>query len=474
MSTRNTLAAIVATLSIGLPVLAADAADEIAARGPIQLTLRRAIQLATSPEGSTRIQLQNENVKQAKDRANEVRASLLPDIESYVAMDSSVRSLSAQGLSSVPIPPALTSILNAFTTTGGQPLLPGDVLPIPLRTTPFYNLDARGTANAVAFDLSLIRRFQSARASVKSAKEDRNETDDQVTGQVARAYVNALRTDAQVEAAQADLDLSEAVVKQAQHQKDAGAGTSIDVTRASVQLADDKQRALVAKNEQTKAHLQLLRAMNMRLDAPVELVDKLVYKPVDTLSVEDAVSQAMANRPDLKAQLDREDGAKLNASAVKYERLPSIVTSFNYGVIGPQDVHLVPTRDYIGSVRIPIFDGGRRDARRQEASSQLRQERIRTADLRDQIELDIRTSLDTLKSSAEQVEVAEEGLKLAETELAQSRRRFDAGVAGSLDVSDASDRVQHARANEISALYNHNIARIDFGQALGKTISMID
>lgn len=474
MKQRNALAIVLAAFSLGFPALAASASDEIAARGPIQLTMRRAIQLATSPEGSTRIQLQMENVKQAKDRAVEVRASLLPDVESYVGMISSVRSLSSQGLSSIPIPSALVPILDAVEAASGQPPLPGGVLPIPSRTAPFYNLDARGTANAVAFDLSLIRRFQASRSGVKAAKEDMNTTDDQVTGQVARAYLNALRMDAQVEATQADMDLSEAVLKQAQHQKDAGAGTGIDVTRANVQLANDKQRVFVAKNDQTKAHLQLLRAMNMRLDAAVELVDKLVYKPVDTLSTEDAIAQAMANRPDLKAQLQREDASRLNASSVKYERLPSIVTSFDYGVIGPQDVHLVPTRDYYGSLRIPIFDGGRRDARRAESASQLRQERVRTADLRDQIELDIRTSLDSLKSAADQVEVAEEGLKLAETELAQARRRYDAGVAGSLEVADASDRVQRARINEISAVFNHNLARIDFGQALGKTISMID
>ena len=58
--------------------------------------------------------------------------------------------------------------------------------------------------------------------------------------------------------------------------------------------------------------------------------------------------------------------------------------------------------------------------------------------------------------------------------MSQARRRFDAGVAGSLEVSDASDKLQRARTNKIDAVYNHNVARIDLGQALGKTSSMID
>jgi outer membrane protein len=136
-------------------------------------------------------------------------------------------------------------------------------------------------------------------------------------------------------------------------------------------------------------------------------------------------------------------------------------------------VLLLPTRDYYGQVRIPIFDGGRRDARRTEAYSQLKQEQLRTGDLRDQIEQDVWTAMDSLKSADEQVKVAEEGFHLSERQLEQARRRFTAGVAGSLEVSDASDKLVRARDNRIQALYNHNVARIDLGQALGKTASMI-
>ena len=459
---------LVLALPFALPAMAASAADEITSRPPMKLSMKRAIQMATSPEGSTRIQLQLESFKQAKSRSAEARSALLPDVEAYVGASSQVRSLAAAGLTEVP------DINNAITTT--RKLLGPDFLPngIPDRVGPFHTLDIRANANFVLFDYSIWQRLRSAHAGVRAAKSDTSAADDQVTAQVARAYLSALRSDADVDATQADLDLSTAVEKQAQHQKEAGAGTGIDVTRANVQLANDKQRLLVSKNNQTKAHLQLLRAMNMRLDSRVELTDKLAYKPLDTLTVEDALAQALANRADLQAQLQREDAARLNARSVKYERLPSVVSQFNYGTIGPQDIHLLPTREFYGAVRLPIFDGGRRDARRQEAASQARQEGIRTADTRDQIELDVRTSMDSLKSASEQVEVAEEGLKLADTELAQARRRYDAGVAGSLDVSDASDRLQRARSNEIQAIYNHNLARIDLGWALGKTLSMID
>jgi outer membrane protein TolC len=122
---------------------------------------------------------------------------------------------------------------------------------------------------------------------------------------------------------------------------------------------------------------------------------------------------------------------------------------------------------------VPIFDGGRRDARRVESASAYRQEKIRTADLHDQIELDVRLALDGLRSADSQVKAAEEGLMLSENELAQAQRRYKAGVTNSIEVTDAQTRLDRARDNRISALYNYNVARIDLGTATGTIQSMI-
>lgn len=119
------------------------------------------------------------------------------------------------------------------------------------------------------------------------------------------------------------------------------------------------------------------------------------------------------------------------------------------------------------ALKVPIFDGGRRSARRAETGSQLRQEEIRTRDLRQQMELDLRVALDNLSSAEAQVRTADEGLKQSERELEQAERRYKAGVASSLEVTDAQTRLARARDNRINALFLHNLARIDLGTAIG-------
>jgi outer membrane protein TolC len=139
----------------------------------------------------------------------------------------------------------------------------------------------------------------------------------------------------------------------------------------------------------------------------------------------------------------------------------------DYGSIGTGLNNALPTRTYGISLRVPVFDGGRRDARRAEMASQYRAEKVRTNDVKEQVELEVRLALDGLHSADDQVRVAEDGLQLAENELAQARRRYEGGVANSLEVTDAQTRLERARDNRTAALYNYNAARIDLAEALG-------
>jgi outer membrane protein TolC len=302
---------------------------------------------------------------------------------------------------------------------------------------------------------------------VSAAKADVNGSAEQVAAQVARAYLAAVRADADVEAAKSNLTLSEAVLKQAENQKAAGTGTGIEITRARVQLANDRQRLLVAENARRAAGLQLLRAVGLRLDTELVLTDKLQYIPVDALTMEQAKTQALKERPDLEAQQERESSARLSANATKLERLPSVAAFGDYGSSGTGFDNSLPTRTIGISLRVPLFDGGRRDARRAESASQYRAEKVKTNDLKEQIDLDVRLALDALRSAEDQVKVSREGLELAENELAQARRRNEAGVAIGVEVTDAQSRLERARDNQTAALYNYNVGRIDLAQAMG-------
>lgn len=415
----------------------------------LPLSLKRAVEIALAPEGNARVQIAQELIRQSESRATQARSALLPNFDASVSEQNAVRNLRAMGLDA-----------SALGIT-----IPG--FRFPAIVGPFNIFDVRVSGSQNVFDFSSIRRFQAAKVVIEATKADAQGTRNQVADQVAREYLSALRADAALETAQSNLDLSEALVKLATSQKAAGTGTGIEVTRAQVQLANDRQRQVVAQNDRERAHLQLLRTLGLRMDGEVQLTDKLAYKPGDPLTIEQAQKAAADSRAELKAQQERERNASLSYSATKWERLPSLSFFGDYGSIGTGPDAALPTRTYGVSLRVPLFDGGRRDARRTESLSQLRQEQIRTRDTKDQIELDIRLALQSLKSADAQVAAAREGLELSEQEVTQARRRYEAGVATSIEVTDAQTRLQRARDNQIMALFNHNLARIELNTATG-------
>ncbi len=190
----------------------------------LQLSLKQAVDIAVAPEGNTRVRLAQEALKQAESRANQSRAALLPDATSYLQYQNQTNTLKAFGFNF----PAVD--------------IPGFSFQVPSFIGPFNVFDTRGSVNQSVFDFSAWQRYRASKITIEAVKADNEGTRDQVTDQVARAYLAAKRADASLETANANVELSEALLKLANSQKAAGTGTGIEITRAQVQLANDRQQ----------------------------------------------------------------------------------------------------------------------------------------------------------------------------------------------------------------------------------------
>jgi outer membrane protein TolC len=117
---------------------------------------------------------------------------------------------------------------------------------------------------------------------------------------------------------------------------------------------------------------------------------------------------------------------------------------------------------------MPLFTGGRIRAEVAKADLELQKIDQQKADLRNQIALDVKTSLLNLQSARSEVQVANLGVQLAKEEVDQARDRFKAGVANNIEVISAQDSLSRANDNQIAALYRFNQARADFARAVGQ------
>ena len=413
----------------------------------LPLSLRKSVEIALAPDGNTRIAIAREQIAAAEARRQQARSALLPNVDGQISYQDVTRNLRAFGIQ--------------------FPSLPIAGFSFPTFVGPFGIFDARLSATQSLLDLSAWKRFAAAKSSITVAKLEESAARTQVTDNVARAYLAALRSEARLAAAEANVKLAQALRELADSQRKAGTGTGIEVVRGDVQLANERQRLQIAGNDRNRAHLQLMRAMDLQLDTRLELTDKLAYGPVEPISIDQAIDQALKARPDWQAQQQRERVARLNQSAVDWERAPSLSAFGDYGAIGTEVGSSRATRTVGISLRVPLFSGGRREARSAESRVQVRAEALRTRDLRQQMELELRLAFESLASADLQVKTAEEGLQLAQRELEQAQRRYKAGLTSSLEVTDAQTRLTRAQDNRIAALFQHNLARIELGTAVG-------
>jgi outer membrane protein TolC len=86
--------------------------------------------------------------------------------------------------------------------------------------------------------------------------------------------------------------------------------------------------------------------------------------------------------------------------------------------------------------------------------------------------VDVKTAAAELASALNEVNVANQGVSLAQEEVQQARDRFSAGVANNIEVIQAQDALARANDNQIAALYSYSQARADLARATGQMESL--
>jgi outer membrane protein TolC len=161
------------------------------------------------------------------------------------------------------------------------------------------------------------------------------------------------------------------------------------------------------------------------------------------------------------------EAAQQTLAAARAEWYPTADVSGYYGVDGPTFANSHGVFLVTGAVNFNIFTGGRIRADVERAKAALQQRSDELADLRAQIEVEVRDAFLDLQSTADQVAVARDNLELADETLTQSRDRFAAGVTDNIEVVQAQGSVATANDNLISALYANNVAKVSLARALG-------
>ena len=379
------------------------------------------------------------NLRAAVARTGQARADLLPDI-------SGSASITRQRLN-----------LDEF----GLPIATGV-------TDPFSLWSVQLRASQTVFDASAISRLRAARDTAVAFGYDAQAVGALAGATAGLAYLRVLSADETVRARQADSAIAVSLLDQSRRLVQAGVNPVIDQTRSEVSFASVQTQLEVARNGVDRARLDFLRTLDLPSGTRVELADSLGLGLMSLpLRPDSAADFAREHRAELAAERARTTAARRNLSAIRSEYFPSLSVNGAWQESGQRTGSLEDSYNVQLLLSVPILDGFRRQSRVKEQAVRLEVQQLREHDLVNRVETEARQAVLDLASAQQQVAIADQRLRLSEQELSQAQERFRAGVAGSVETTNAQGSVISARDASIQARVNYGTARVSAYRALG-------
>jgi outer membrane protein TolC len=389
-------------------------------------------------------------IRQAHGQSRVARGSLLPNLS--VALRENVQQTNLQ---------ALGVRFNAP--------IPG--FAVPTVVGPFNYFDLRSTLTQKVFDLTALNNYRSTRELLQANVAAMRDARDLVAYAVTGAYLQATAAEGRLAAASAQVETARALLKQTQDRRSVGLAAQVDVNRSMVESQTAEQRLTTLENDFAKQKINLARLIGLPPSDAYLLSGEPSSSPPVDLDFDHALTQAVENRFDLKAAEAQLRAAKRTKNAATAERLPSLDVSADYGAIGANPSQSHGTFTFVGTLRVPIWNGGKTEGSIEQADAALEQRRAELDDTRGRIEADVRQALLDLETTRKQMDLAANNKRVARETLELTRQRFEAGVTDAVEVVQTQESVATADFDYITSVFSYNLAKATLARAIGNTES---
>jgi len=392
-------------------------------------------------------------LERARERIKAVRGRTLPQVDANARIEYEQLNLAAFGF-------------DAFSSSNGQSI-----------KNPKFDLYTIG--GGVSYDLDLFgRNRRSLEQTIAETEAVQRETEAAhlvIAGRVVQQVMAIAALNDRIATERALLAEDERNVSLTQKRQQAGVGTLVEVLSAQTQLADDRGNLPMLEQQRAEARGMLaillgispaeLQATDFTLagftlpgQVPVALPSALVHKRPDVLEAEARLHAATAAVGVATAQL-----------------YPDITLGATYAQTGsvPDDILNSKYRgfDIFAGLTAPIFHGGTLKAQKRGAEADARA----AAETYKQTVLEafgqVSNLLSALETDGRALATRQESAQIAERSLGLSRRSFQVGNSGILQVLEANRLYQRAQLALVEARSRQylNVARLYAATAGGWT-----
>ncbi len=288
---------------------------------------------------------------------------------------------------------------------------------------------------------------------------------------VNRAYFGVLEAQALVRVAQETVAARQTLDDQVTALGKAELKSQVDVSFEDVNLSEAKLLLIRAQANLQQAFVDLARALGQD-GAPVQyqLADSPAAGPA-AATVDDLVTQAVMNRPELADLRLRYQAAQKFETAEKDLKHPSVSLMAVGGALPYIDQNpRVAPEGYEGiaiNVEIPIFNGHLFSAREQAARYEALAANQRVRDLQQQVEHDVRAAWLNATTAYQRIPVTLELVTQATLAQDLAKGRYDLGLASIVELTQAQLNVTQAQIENVGAQYDYESANAFLQYTIG-------
>ena len=299
----------------------------------------------------------------------------------------------------------------------------------------------------------------SANFAAKAEDQNAVATKEQILLAVDQAFYGALQAHAVLTVAQQTVSERQTVADQVEALFKRKLRSQLDFSFANVNLAQAKLLVLDAENNENGALATLSMILGYSRAQTFQLVEDTAPIASPPGNVDDLISEAFANRPEILALGFQYQSAQRFHIAERDLLLPTIQA---VGVVGDTPVRNPVLSNWYGAVgvnvEIPLFNGFLYTARAREASLREHATQERLRDLRNRISRDVRTSWLNANTAYERVGVTQQLLDQAILALDLAQTRYRLGLSSIVELSQAQLQQTQAQISNAQAGYDFRLA----------------
>lgn len=352
-----------------------------------------------------------------------------------------------------------------------QSEIPGGATSSPFHTSSTSKLGPRGAGVQITqniFDSGKTRaQVSQSESQVLGARATLRNTEQNVLLDAATSYMNVLRDTAILNLNRNNVEVLEEQLRQTRDRFQVGEVTRTDVAQAEASLAAAQSQAILAESnlKTSVARYRQNVGAEPRQLAPARPVEALLPKSLPV-----ALNQALVNHPAIVASQHGVDAAELQVKVTEASLYPvfgvtgTVQQRYDSQYYGDNRV----SASVVGSLTIPIYEGGQVYAATRQAKETAGQRRIEVDTQRDTVRAALVSAWGGLEAAKAQITAAQAQVQAATTALAGVREEAKVGQRTTLDVLNAQQALVSARSSLVSAQRDRVVASYSVLSATGK------